>query len=41
MSAISYWIPFFSEMLRMLIPADLVRQGYSPDDWKKVNTYFA
>ncbi|XP_065887692.1 unconventional myosin-VIIa-like [Dysidea avara] len=23
------------QVLKMLIPADLVRQGYSPDDWKK------
>jgi len=27
---------FISQLLRMLIPADLVRQGFSPDDWKKV-----
>ena len=27
-----------SQLLRMLIPADLLCQGFSPDEWKKVAT---
>ena len=26
-----------SQLLRMLIPADLLRAGFSPDEWKKVH----
>ena len=26
-----------SQLLRMLIPADLQHHGFSPDDWKKVS----
>ena len=40
MIILSCWhVDNISQLLRMLIPADLQRHGFSPDDWKKVCIY--